>query len=522
MLLLIHYIYFVYGLAFFLFGFSILHYPSENSVFKFSRALKYLGLFGISHGIYEWMVLFGMLEGAMAKAFLSEAGFILMLFSYLMLLFFAITVIWGCRLRLKIVALFVFAWLGTLLLFGEFSFVTMDILTRYLLGAPGIFLTAYIFFHPDYIVRGSSYETVKIYLYNLGLIFLLYGIFAGVIVPSGEFFPASYLNAENFEKLSGLPVQLFRALCAVGAIFSITKILQEFKHETDMRLFKLSRALQESGDTVVITDLEGKIEYVNRAFKNQTGYSAREVIGQNPKILHSGEHPQSFYAQLWQTILCGDTYRGVLINKTKEGALYHEFKTIVPLRNKKNEISNFISTGKDISARISLEEKLKKAASTDHLTAIANRSQCNQWLKSAIERAKNSDFSIGLILFDIDNFKHVNDTFGHNAGDEVLVRIAQIVRSVMRSSDMFARWGGEEFLILQVEADFEDTVSLAERIRQTVKEATFKDVGQVTVSLGVARYENQENTESLVKKADDAMYHAKKEGKDTVVVDGRY
>lgn len=522
MLLPIHYIYFAYGLAFFLFGFSILHYPSENSVFKFSRSLKYLGFFGISHGLYEWVVMFGMLEGAMTKAFLSEAGFILMLFSYLMLLFFAVTVIWGCRLRLKIVALFVFAWLGTLLLFGEFSFVTMDILTRYLLGAPGIFLTAYIFFHPDYIVRGSSYESIKIYLYNLGLIFLLYGIFAGLIVPSGEFFPASYLNAETFEKLSGLPVQLFRALCAIGAIFSITKMLHKFKHETDMRLFKLSRALQESGDTVVITDTQGQIEYVNRAFENQTGFSAKEVIGQNPKILHSGEHSQSFYEQLWQTILGGDTYRGVIINKTKDGAFYHEFKTIVPLRNKKNEIANFISTGKDITARISLEDRLKKAASTDHLTGVANRSQCNQWLKSAIERARSSDFSISLIMFDIDNFKHVNDTFGHNAGDDVLVRISQIVRSVVRNSDMFARWGGEEFLILQVQTAFEDTISLAERIRHEIEKSSFTDIGRITVSLGVAQYQDQENTESLVKKADDAMYQAKKEGKNTVVVDGRY
>jgi diguanylate cyclase (GGDEF)-like protein len=87
---------------------------------------------------------------------------------------------------------------------------------------------------------------------------------------------------------------------------------------------------------------------------------------------------------------------------------------------------------------------------------------------------------------------------------------------------MFTRWGGEEFLILQVETDFEDTVSLAERIRHKVKEASFKDVGRVTISLGVAKYQNQESIESLVKKADDAMYRAKEEGKNTVVVDGRY
>jgi diguanylate cyclase (GGDEF)-like protein/PAS domain S-box-containing protein len=522
MLLLIHYIYFVFGLAFFLFGFTILHYPTENSVFKFSRALKYLGLFGISHGLYQWVLLFTMLEGDMPKTFLAEAGFALMLFSYLMLLFFTVTVIWGRKRRLKIVGLFVLVWLAVLLLFGGFSFVNMDILTRYLLGAPGIFLSAYIFFHPNCIVRSSSYQPVKRYLYSLGLIFLLYGILAGVIVSPGDFFPASHLNTETFENFSGLPVQLFSVFCAIGAIFSISKILQQFKHETDMQLFKLSLALQESGDTVVITDIQGQIEYVNRAFENQTGFATHEAIGQNPKILHSGEHSQSFYEHLWQTILGGNTYRGIIVNKTKEGALYHEFKTIVPLRNKKNEISNFISTGKDITARISLEDRLKKAASTDHLTGAANRSQFNQWLKSAIERAKDSDYSISLIMFDIDNFKHVNDTFGHNAGDEVLVTISQIVRSVVRSSDMFTRWGGEEFLILQVETDFEDTVSLAERIRHKVKEASFKDVGRVTISLGVAKYQNQESIESLVKKADDAMYRAKEEGKNTVVVDGRY
>jgi len=521
MLHFIDYIYFIYGLAFFLFGFSILHYPMENSIFKFTRELKYLGAFGILHGISEWLLMFKSLGSEETKEIFYLASLITMSLSYAILFYFSLRIIWNKTFSMITLLFIILGSAAFLIGFHHFTIVNVNILIRYFLGAPGIFMTAYIFYHPFYLVQGSVYDSMKRCAYLLASTFFLYGIFAGLIVPTGGFFPSSIVNGASFEAFTTLPVELFRALCAIVASYAITQILRVFKHQTDFHLLRLSKALEESGDTVVITDIEGKIEYVNRAFEQQSGYLAREVIGSNPSILRSGEHQTSFYQHLWDTILSGETYRGVLTNKRKDATLYHEFKTIVPLKNKRQELTNFISTGKDITTRIIFEHELEKAASTDPLTNAANRLQCNRWLKVATEHAQDSNISVSLILFDIDDFKKVNDTFGHNAGDEVLIQIADVVRSIVRSNDMFARWGGEEFVILQIDIPFEGTIALAQRLKKEIELSTFKNFGPITISLGVAQYDRTESIESFVKKADDAMYQAKEEGKNRVVVNKR-
>lgn len=519
MLHFIDYIYFFYGLAFFLFGYSILHYPMENSIFKFTRELKYLGVFGILHGVSEWLVMFETLETGQTKEILNLAGFSAMSLSYIVLLYFALRVIWDRKLATKLIALIILGSVALLIVFHHFSLSNINILARYFLGAPGIFMSAYIFGHPFYLVQGSVYDSIKRCTLTLSVTFFIYGILAGLIVPSGAFFPASVLNGESFEAMTGLPVQLFRALCAILAGYAITQILRVFKHQTDYHILKLSKALEESGDTVVITDIEGKIEYVNRAFEQQSGFLAQEVVGNKPNILRSGEHQNPFYEHLWNTILSGDTYRGVVTNKRKDETLYHEFKTIVPLKNKRQELTNFISTGKDITSRVVFEHELEKAAATDTLTGAANRMQCNQWLKLSTDQARLYNTPVALILFDIDDFKKVNDTFGHNAGDDVLIQISEIAHTMVRSSDLFARWGGEEFVILQIDTPYEGTIAFGERLRKEIEQSTFKGVGHITVSIGVARYDGVGSIESFVKKADDAMYQAKTEGKNRVVAD---
>lgn len=516
----IDYIYFFYGLAFFIFGFSILHYPTENSIFKFARELKYLGMFGILHGISEWFMLFMMLEtGAVQEAF-NIASFTAMSLSYGVLLYFAARVIWSRFRAMQLLVLLTTASFMILMAFDHLSFQNLNIIVRYTLGTPGIFLTAYIFLHPAYIVQGSIFESIKRCTAILSATFIAYGVLAGIIVPAGDFFPASLINAETFQNITGLPVQLFRAICAVLASYAIGKILHVFKNQTDFHIQKLSKALEESGDTVVITNIDGKIEYVNRAFEEQTGYSLQEIVDKNPNVLRSGEHKKSFYEQMWQTILNGKIYKGVLTNKRKDATLYYEFKTIVPLKNKKGSITNFISTGKDITDRIMFEKELAVVAATDPLTGAANRLQCDRWLQTSAERAQKSHATVSMILFDIDDFKKVNDTFGHNEGDKVLIGISNIVRSTIRSSDLFARWGGEEFVILQIDTPFEGTVMLAERIRQEIEKTLFDTIGHVTISLGISKYTPPEDSKTFVKKADDALYRAKNEGKNKVVIAG--
>jgi PAS domain-containing protein len=274
MLHFIDYIYFFYGLAFFLFGFTILHYPTENSIFKFARELKYLGIFGILHGLSEWLVLFQMLESQAVAPILNIAGFMVMSLSYGVLLYFAARIIWNRKFAMKLIIAIIIGSLSMLMAFDNLTLSNANIFVRYLLGAPGIFLTAYIFSHPFYVVQGSMYKSVKKCAYTLAVTFFFYGILAGLIVPAGAFFPASIINGESFKEFTGLPVQLFRALCAIVASYAITQILRVFKQQSDFHLLKLSKALEESGDSVVITDKEGQIEYINRAFEQQTGFSA--------------------------------------------------------------------------------------------------------------------------------------------------------------------------------------------------------------------------------------------------------
>lgn len=161
MLHFIDYIYFFYGLAFFLFGFSILHYPIENSIFKFTRELKYLGTFVILHGISEWLVMFQLHETGETKELLHLACFIAMTLSYGVLLYFALRVIWNRSFATKLLILLL---LGSFILMTWFDLLSLDnanILARYILGTPAIFLTAYVFAHPSYLVQGSAYTDRK-------------------------------------------------------------------------------------------------------------------------------------------------------------------------------------------------------------------------------------------------------------------------------------------------------------------------------------------------------------------------
>ncbi|MDD2369425.1 MAG: hypothetical protein PHQ90_08990, partial [Sulfuricurvum sp.] len=155
MLQYIDYIYFFYGLAFFLFGFSILHYPMENSIFKFTRELKYLGVFGILHGISEWLVMFKSMGGKETEELFYISSLITMSLSYGVLFYFSLRVIWNKKYSMITLVLITLGLVALLVGFHNVTLDNINILVRYFLGLPGIFMTAYIFYHPVYLVQGS-------------------------------------------------------------------------------------------------------------------------------------------------------------------------------------------------------------------------------------------------------------------------------------------------------------------------------------------------------------------------------
>ena len=270
-------------------------------------------------------------------------------------------------------------------------------------------------------------------------------------------------------------------------------------------------------EMVQITDIEGNIIYVNSAIMKHTQFSKEELLGKNNRIFKSGSHSKDFYKELWDTILSGKIYQNILINKKKDGSLYYDEKVISPLKDENNDICCFISTGRDITDRIALEEELNKLATKDMMTGIYNRYKINSIIEDEIKRAKRYGEIFSLIMFDIDYFKKVNDTYGHDIGDYVLQELSRIILQSIRQTDSFGRWGGEEFMLVVPYTNKQEAIELAQKIRNEVQNHSFEYVKQITLSIGVTQYLDNEEKDTLIKRVDSALYKAKANGRNQVV-----
>ena len=283
------------------------------------------------------------------------------------------------------------------------------------------------------------------------------------------------------------------------------------------KLLLLFRALENSPATVVITDRNGAIEYVNKKFTSITGYSLEEAIGQNPSILKSGKQSRDFYAQLWETILAGNEWQGEMYNKKKNGELFIEQVSISPVRDDHGLIANFVAVKEDITDKKKTEEVIWRQANFDTLTGLPNRRMFRERLEQEIKKSNRSGLPIALMFIDLDHFKEVNDTLGHDIGDILLVEASNRISDCIRATDIVARLGGDEFTVLL--AELED-VSSVERVAQNIiqKLATpFQlrdEVAHVSASIGITLYPNDgDDIAAMFKNADQAMYVAKSQGR---------
>ena len=299
-----------------------------------------------------------------------------------------------------------------------------------------------------------------------------------------------------------------------GALSTARDITEERNAQQDIE--KLSKALEQIDDIVYITDRFGMISYVNAAFCRHTGYPKEEVLRQNAKITKSGMHAKEFYKELWSVILSGEVYRNTVMNRKKNGDLYYEKKTITPLKDDHGVIVGFISTGKDVTEETMLNKEIERIATVDQLTGIYNRHKFEELFMIESERFRRFSQPLSLILIDIDHFKGVNDTYGHDVGDKVLVQLSAIVQESIRKIDIFARWGGEEFLLLCPGTDIENVRKLAEKIRQSVENTSFPVVGKITISLGLSGFHSDDSFNELFKRADQGLYYAKEHGRNQV------
>ncbi len=303
----------------------------------------------------------------------------------------------------------------------------------------------------------------------------------------------------------------------IGSCYDITeqKNTQEKLETIQSEMKVIVQAIEQTNEMVRITDKDAIITYVNDAVISETGYTKEELIGQKSSIFKSGKQDESFYKNLWDMVLSGNIYKNVIINKRKDGTLYHEEQTITPVFDEQNNLS-FVSTGHDISERIEVEKKLHTLATRDTLTGVYNRYSLNKEIDINIKKYERYEDIFGLLMLDIDHFKNVNDTYGHDVGDLVLKELCSVIENLIRETDVFGRWGGEEFLLILPKTNKDEAISIATRIKNIIEEHKFDYIPQVTVSIGVSVYNQSIKKEIFLKDVDDALYKAKSTGRNRV------
>ncbi|MHB8535597.1 MAG: EAL domain-containing protein [Sulfuricaulis sp.] len=300
----------------------------------------------------------------------------------------------------------------------------------------------------------------------------------------------------------------------VGTLLDITE-----RKQAEAEIRKLSSAVEKAADSIFITGVDGVIEYVNPAFETITGYRREEAVGKTPRIVKSGKHDPAFYRKLWDTLRRGEVYRDVFINRKKNGQLYYEEVTITPLTSERGVITHYISAGKDITERMQTQERLHHLAHHDVLTDMPNRVLFAERLKQALNRAQWHKRALAVLFLDMDRFKLVNDTLGHEAGDRLLQALAARLNSCVREGDTVARFGGDEFAVfLDDIASPDDVAPIAQKFLETLARPLTVDGHEffITASIGIGLYPNDgTDSQTLMKNADTAMYRAKQQGGNT-------
>jgi diguanylate cyclase (GGDEF)-like protein/PAS domain S-box-containing protein len=288
----------------------------------------------------------------------------------------------------------------------------------------------------------------------------------------------------------------------------------------DALLLKLSTAVAQSANMVVITDPGGTIEYINPRFTEITGYSAAEVLGGSPRLLQSGYHPAAFYEDLWGTITGGRVWRGELHNRKKDGELYWESATIAPVRDAIGKVTGYIAIKEDITERKQYEERLYRQANYDVLTGLPNRYLLAETIKRLLERVQAGVGTLYLVLLDVDNFKHVNDTLGHFLGDELLQQLAGRLADLASGDDIAARFVGDEFVMVLSGAGADrGALAFAEKLRARLAAPFHIAHTELFVSacIGIVSFPTGgDGVESLLRNAEAAMFRAKKQGRGSI------
>lgn len=299
-----------------------------------------------------------------------------------------------------------------------------------------------------------------------------------------------------------------------GVCTQSSDITARVQAESQLRL--AARVFDRSSEGIVVTDPKKAILTVNEAFTNITGYSAEEVIGKIPTFLSSGLQDNAFYDVVWSSIHSKGWWQGEILNRRKSGDIYPEWLTINAIMDHSGKTANYVAIFSDITIVKESQRRIEFLATHDPLTELPNRLLFLDRVRQAIARGERGNYMFAVVFIDLDDFKVVNDSLGHAAGDALLIEVAKLLRSLVRAVDTVARFGGDEFALLIENTSIREVESTARRLCAAISRSIYlgDQMAHVGASVGIAVFpEDSKDAEILLKHADTAMYEAKAKGK---------
>jgi diguanylate cyclase (GGDEF)-like protein/PAS domain S-box-containing protein len=358
-----------------------------------------------------------------------------------------------------------------------------------------------------------------------------------------------YAKKFNIKSAAAFPIKKFNEIVSIFVIYSnenkffdyeieilfnklvndLSHTLEKFDYE-EIRLkqekeLKIASFAFESSEPMLITDEQIRIINVNSAFCDVMGLSKEDLIGKNPRVFKSLHQKREFYDNLWKELIQNSFWRGELYNTKFNGELIPLRVTITAIKDKNNIVTNYIAQYIDISEQKDRQQVLEYQATHDNLTGLPNRLLLLDRIERAITKVVRHKIVGGLIFIDLDNFKEVNDTLGHDIGDSLLIMVAKKIKEVIREEDTIARIGGDEFIVLldnvgNNKSDAKININiLAEKIKDTLNAITHIEgnINVSTPSIGITLFSDSSvSVKDIIKQADTAMYAAKKQGKNAI------
>ncbi|MGE4501705.1 MAG: EAL domain-containing protein [Thiomicrospira sp.] len=328
--------------------------------------------------------------------------------------------------------------------------------------------------------------------------------------------PAPLLDGLQHDFINNVSVSTILIILLGWALFAL------LRHREELRVAATAFNVQEG---ITITDPNGKILKVNQAFTRLTGYKPHEVIGLTPAVLSSGRQDKTFYQTMWQALKKNGSWQGEIWNRRKDGEVYAEWLTITGVYDEKGRITHYVGAFLDITQRKEDEEQIRRLAFYDPLTALPNRRLLLERVEHAMATSSRTRRHGAVLFIDLDNFKTLNDTKGHDMGDQLLLEVANRLKAQTRESDTVVRLGGDEFVVLyegldaSVEKASLDAEHLAEAIRDSLNQPYLLDDYEhySSPSIGIALFlGHHPSLDEVLKNADSAMYQAKNAGRNTI------